>query len=293
MKALLIRNKKAGDGSVSRKALTAAMEEAGWTVACLPRKKASPKAIARAGADLVAVAGGDGTVAGIVKMLPDRSIPFAIIPSGTANNIARSLGICGTPEASIAAWDRQRCRRLDVGNVHGDRGCRRFVEGVGFGAFAQSLRTVIGCEDEGKADCPTGREALRSALREAKALPLAIEIDGAPLAGEVLMLEVMNIPMTGPRLPLAPDARPGDGMLHISWLPVGRRAAMIRWLGKEQGDPPVEQRTGREIRLAGGGAAMRVDDEACWLEIGSEVTVRLEGAPVQVLAPPHAPALAG
>lgn len=289
MKALLIHNKKAGDGSASRKELIAAMEAAGWSVDWLPRKKA----IARAGADLVAVSGGDGTVARIVKALPDRRVPLAIIPSGTANNIARSLGICGAPEASVAAWDHQRRRRLDVGNVHGGWGCRRFVEGVGFGAFAQSLRTVIGCEDEGKADCPTGREALRSALREAEALPLTIEIDGAALAKDVLMLEVMNIPMTGPRLPLAPDARPGDGMLHISWLPTSRRAAMLRWLDGERGDPPVEQRAGREIRLAGGGAAMRIDDEACWLETGSEVVVRLEGAPVQVLAPTHAPALAG
>ena len=84
MKALLIRHKKAGDGSVTRKALVRAIEEAGWTVAYLPRKKADAEAIAGAKPDLVAVAGGDGTVATIVKLLPDRSVPLAIIPAGTA-----------------------------------------------------------------------------------------------------------------------------------------------------------------------------------------------------------------
>ena len=82
-------------------------------------------------------------------------------------------------------------------------------------------------------------------------------------------------------------------MLHISWLPVSKRDAMLRWLDKAKGDPPVEQLAGREIRLTGGGAAMRIDDQACWLETASEVIVRLEGQPVQVLAPPDAPALAG
>ena len=135
MKALLIRNKKAGDGAVSRKQLTAAMEKAGWKVAYLPRKKADAEAIARAKPDLIAVAGGDGTVAAIVKLLPDRSVPLAIIPAGTANNIARSLGICGAPLAAIAEWDMNRRRRLDVGNAHGPWGCRAFVEGIGFGAF--------------------------------------------------------------------------------------------------------------------------------------------------------------
>ncbi len=291
MKALLIRHKKAGDGSVKRKALVAAIEEMGWTVAYLPRKKADAEAIAAAKPDLVAVSGGDGTVAAIVKLLPDRSVPLAIIPAGTANNIARSLGICGAPLASIAGWDFERRRRLDVGDAHGHWGCSRFVEGVGFGAFADSLRAVEACK--GEPACPSGREALRAALRKAAPLPLAIEIDGVALADQVVLLEVMNIAMTGPRLPLAPDARPGDGLLHISWLPADRRAGMIRWLGSEKGAPPVEQRSGREIRLAGGGAAMRIDDRACRLKPGSEVTVRLEGGPVQVLAPPEVPALAG
>lgn len=293
MKALLIRHKKAGDGSVTRKALIAAIGEAGWTVAYLPRKKADGEAIAAAKPDLVAVAGGDGTVAAIVKLLPDRSIPLAVIPAGTANNIARSLGMCGDPVASIAGWDYERRRRLDVGDVHGPWGCRRFVEGVGFGAFAQSLRAVIECEEADKQQCPTGKDALRAALRTSAPLPCDIEVDGTRLPGGLLMLEVMNIELTGPRLPFAPDARPGDGMLHISWLPAARRDAMLRWLDKAKGVPPVTQLTGREIRVTGGGAVMRIDDQACWLESGSKVTVRLEGQPVQVLAPPDAPALAG
>jgi diacylglycerol kinase family enzyme len=291
MKALLIQHKKAGDGLASPKALTRAIEAAGWKVAYLTRRKADAEAIAEAKADLVAVAGGDGTVAKIVKRLPDRSVPLAIIPCGTANNIARALGICGDFHAAIADWDAKRRRRLDVGAVEGPWGRRRFVEGVGFGAFAEWLRQVT--EREDKDERPNGRQALRDALGEAAPLPLQIEVDGEPIGGELLLVEVMNVAMSGPRLPLAPDARPGGGLLHASWLPASRRAAMIRWLDKRKGDPPLEQRTGREIRVTGGGVTMRIDDGSRWLEPESEVAIRLEGEPVQILAPAGAPALAG
>jgi diacylglycerol kinase family enzyme len=294
MNALLIHHKGAGRGAVSRKKLVAAIEALGWKVDALSRKKADADAIRAARPDVVAVAGGDGTVARIVKMLPDRSVPLAIVPSGTANNIARSLGICAEPEAAIAEWDMERRRRLDVGQAKGPWGCRRFVEAVGFGAFAESLRVVTEFEDEVDEEaCPTGKQALRRALADGAPLPLEIVLDGTPLPGDLLMLEVMNVPLTGPRLRFAPKARPGDGLLHLSSVRAVKRKAMIGWLDKDEDAPPVEQRTGREIALKGGGIAMRIDDESCWLEPGSEVFIGLEGEPVQVLAPADAPALAG
>ena len=295
MKALLIHHKKAGDGAVSRKALVAAIEALGWKVEALSRKKANADVILDAKPDVVAVAGGDGTVASVVKMLPDRSVPLAIVPTGTANNIARSLGICTEPEAAIASWDMERRWRLDVGRARGPWGCRRFVEAVGFGAFAESLRVVAECEDADadEESCPSGKVALRTALAEGAPLPLEMMLDGSPLPGELLMLEIMNVPLTGPRLRFAPNARPGDGILHVSSVVAAKRKAMIGWLDRDEDAPPVEQRTGREITLKGGGVTMRIDDESCWLEPGSEVAIGLEGGPVQVLAPADAPALAG
>src|SRR5262245_1410851 len=48
------------------------------------------------GADLVAAAGGDGTVAAVAKTLAGRDVPIAVFPTGTANNIATDLGIAGS-----------------------------------------------------------------------------------------------------------------------------------------------------------------------------------------------------
>ena len=292
MKVLLIQHEGAGGGAIAAEELVRTIEKTGRKVRDLTRKKATPKAIEKAEPDLVAVAGGDGTVAAILAMLPDRSIPVAIIPTGTANNIARSLGIDGEPEALVAAWDLERRLRFDIGNAHCPWGCRHFAEGVGFGAFADSLRrapSVDGAEKLG-----AGREALGEALRESAPLPLEIAIDGAQLPGDLLLAEVMNVRLTGPRLALAPGADAGDGRLQVAYLGKADRAAMRKWLGDGgKGRPPTRQRGGREVVVRGGGAMMRIDDECCWLEPESEVMVRIEGEPVQVLAPPEAPALAG
>jgi diacylglycerol kinase family enzyme len=45
--------------------------------------------------DLVAVAGGDGTVAKAARHMPDRNVPLALLPIGTANNVAHSLDLLG------------------------------------------------------------------------------------------------------------------------------------------------------------------------------------------------------
>jgi diacylglycerol kinase (ATP) len=292
MKALLIHHEGAGGGATSRKALVEAIEEGGWKVRHLSRKEADAKAIRSAKADLIVVAGGDGTVAKVLAMLPDRSVPVAIVPTGTANNIARSVGIDGDPEAIVAGWDMDRRRRFDVGNAHCPWGCRPFAEGVGFGLFADSLRMAPNVD--GREKLRAGRDAMRRALRNAAPIPLEIALDGKRLPDDLLFAEIMNVRLTGPRLKLAPHADAGDGRLHASGLREGDRAAMRAWLtGKGDVDPPVTQWSGREVVVRGGGVTMRIDDECCWLEPGSEVTIRLEGEPVQLLAPPDRPALAG
>ncbi len=292
MKALLIHHEGAGDGATSRKALVALIEEEGWKVRHLSRKEAGAKAIRSAKPDLIVVAGGDGTVAKVLAMLPDRSVPVAILPTGTANNIARSVGIDGDPEAIVAGWDMDRRRRFDVGNALCPWGCRPFAEGVGFGLFANSLR--LAPDVDGRAKLRAGRDAMRRALGDAAPMPLEIALDGEPLPDDLLFAEIMNVPLTGPRLKLAPDADAGDGRLHASGLREENRAAMRAWLaGTSEKEPPVTQWSGREVVVRGGGVTMRIDDECCWLEPGSEVTIRLEGEPVQLLAPPDRPALAG
>jgi diacylglycerol kinase (ATP) len=92
---------------------------------------------------VVLVAGGDGTVAKVARCLVDRDaahrIPIAILPVGTANNIARSLGIEGEVGGLLSGLSNAKTRYLDVGLARGPWGERNFLEAVGCGSIAEAI----------------------------------------------------------------------------------------------------------------------------------------------------------
>jgi diacylglycerol kinase family enzyme len=65
-------------------------------------------------------------------VLAGRRIPIAILPLGTANNIAKTLGIRGSAEQLIAAIPTAVRRAFDLGVIGGPGLDARFLEGVGW-----------------------------------------------------------------------------------------------------------------------------------------------------------------
>ena len=108
----------------------------GWTAEFHVTEKAeagvaAARGSALDGADLVVAVGGDGTVRGCAEGLASTGVPLGIVPHGTANLLARTLGIPGHPQAALEhrarrrpadrrSADRPRDRRLRA--VHGDGG---------------------------------------------------------------------------------------------------------------------------------------------------------------------------
>ena len=93
--------------------------------------------------------------------------PIAILPLGSANNIARSVGIEADPiEIARAGWRETEVRRLDVGTAAGPWGKRPFVEAVGVGALAEAWppsRTGGRRDPKVRARAPTLVEVLAAA----------------------------------------------------------------------------------------------------------------------------------
>ena len=158
-------------------------------------------------------------------------MPVALLPLGTANNIARSLGIAGTPQELVETWKIDRTHPLDIGLVKGSWGSARFLEGFGVGLFAGFLKAADKREKARGADnLRKGRELLEKRLKAAKPIDLSITIDGKSLTGEFFGVEVMNVPFTGPGLPLARKAHVADGLLDIVCFDAGRRRELEKWL---------------------------------------------------------------
>jgi diacylglycerol kinase (ATP) len=66
--------------------------------------------------DLVVAAGGDGTVRKVFRQLAGKDVPATVLPLGTANNIARSLGFeDDDPDSLVRGWPNGRLWSYDIG----------------------------------------------------------------------------------------------------------------------------------------------------------------------------------
>ncbi len=90
--------------------------------------------LAKTGINLVAVAGGDGTIREVATALVRTAVPVAIVPLGTFNNLALSLGLPRTPEAVCDLIEKGNTKRIDVG-LADER--HYFFEAAGVGVDAQ------------------------------------------------------------------------------------------------------------------------------------------------------------
>lgn len=224
MDVLLLVNPSAGQGEHATDELRQAVESAGHTVEIGSAKRARVQQALEHPRELVAVAGGDGTVGRAIKALAGRDIPLAILPLGTANNIATSLGIRGTPGELASHWATAKRRRVDVGTVRGPWGETQFVESVGVGLLGQLIAPEVGDEID---NTDAARETARQLARAMPATRWRVEIDGEDLSGDYLLLEAMNIRCAGPNLRLADHARAGDGRLEIVLATETERATLV------------------------------------------------------------------
>ncbi|HEX5830370.1 MAG TPA: diacylglycerol kinase family protein [Gemmatimonadaceae bacterium] len=301
MRATLIHNPGAGEGQWPADDLLAPLRAAGYEPGyCSSKDPAFAEALADPG-ELVIAAGGDGTVAQVATRLERRDVPLAILPLGTANNIARTLGIADEPLAVIAGLRDAERRRLDVGIARAPWGESRFVEAVGLGLFARLLAVADGADDAPGKHAPAddqlahGLRALLRLLHEHRAHARRITADGAELSGRYLLVAAMSIRSIGPRLMLAPDADPGDGALDLVLVADDDRAALAEYLTRRlAGDTPrfgIPARRVRRLRLEWDPSEGHVDDER-WPgkrrdqpDTPPMVDVTLTGAPIEVLVP--------
>jgi diacylglycerol kinase family enzyme len=130
---LLLVNPRSGGGSPSPEELGAAARELGVEVRFL-RDGDDPGAIAgSAGAPVVGVAGGDGSLASVAAACLETDAAFVCVPFGTRNHFARDLGLDrDDPLGALAAFSGGRERRIDVGRV----GSRLFLNNLSLGVYA-------------------------------------------------------------------------------------------------------------------------------------------------------------
>jgi diacylglycerol kinase (ATP) len=159
--------------------------------------------------DLVVAVGGDGTVSSIAHGLLGTNTPLGIVPMGTYNNIARSLGIPASLDDAVEVLLHGQPWRIDSATVNGTP----FMEVAGVGLDARLFPVAEKIKSGLWSALP---EALQT-LGTYRPRKLRIEFsDGSHVTTRPLLAMVSNMPFFGVGFAIAPTARPDSGQLVLS-----------------------------------------------------------------------------
>jgi diacylglycerol kinase (ATP) len=286
MRICLFWNPGAGGGT-SLADLTQPIVNAGHDVVRVVDRTDDLRAHLTSEIDCVVAAGGDGTIARGAAALAGGDIPLALLPLGTANNIAGSLGLEGSLDELIGRWQRDRRVPIDIGFVEHDGRESSFVESVGFGLVTDCIDTGrrMLAKDDPAAHLDDARDLYLELLARAVPQRYSITIDGEALNGDYLLVEALNTPRIGPRLELTSALSSADGLLSVVCMTAAERPQLHDYLDALHrggaGNAGLKSwRAGKAV--VRGASRMHVDDGV--EEVDGPVTIRIEPASLLVLA---------
>jgi diacylglycerol kinase family enzyme len=239
----LIMNPKSGGGKVDRFDLKRKAEERGAEVFLIDGSepvdvaKVAREAVVQ-GADLLGVAGGDGTQALVAGIAAEHGIPFVVISAGTRNHFALDLGLDReNPANCLSALSDGVELRVDLGVING----QTFVNNASFGAYAEVVETPAYRGDK----LNTTLNLLPDLLQGQRGVRLSARADDTEIRSPQALLVANNPYGTGDIAGLSRRARLDTGVLGVIGVKVrnvqqavdllrGRRAVGVRVLSTKK-----------------------------------------------------------
>jgi diacylglycerol kinase family enzyme len=215
----LIMNPRSGGGKVEKFDLKRKAEELGAEVFLMSGPEPVDVAeVARAavarGADLLGVAGGDGTQALVAGIAGQHGIPFMVVTAGTRNHFALDLGLDReNPAACLGALSDAVELRVDLGVIGG----QTFVNNASFGAYAEVVQSPAYRGDK----LNTTLNLLPDLLQGHSGARLSARTDGVEIGGPQALLVANNPYGSGDIAGLSRRARLDRGILGVVGVKVG------------------------------------------------------------------------
>lgn len=179
------------------------------------------------GARTVLVWGGDGTVQRSLDVLVDTGVALGILPAGTANLLARNLGIPVDLDQALDIALHGGRTKIDTGVINGEH--FSLMAGAGFDAL------MIHDADSGLKD-RLGRAAyLWTGLRNLQTDPVeaTIRVDGRKyFKGDVTCFVVGNLSRVAPGVELFEGSRADDGLLEFGVVQAKTRPQWLMTIGR-------------------------------------------------------------
>jgi diacylglycerol kinase family enzyme len=211
-------NPKSGGGKVEKFDLQRKAEDLGAEVFLMDGPepvdvaKVAREAVAQ-GADLLGVAGGDGTQALVAGIAAEHGLPFVVISAGTRNHFALDLGLNREdPSACLGALSDGVELQVDLGRING----QVFVNNASFGAYAEVVETPAYRGDK----LNTTLNLLPDLLQGHRGARLSAQADGVEIRSPQALLVANNPYGTGDIAGLSRRARLDRGLLGVTGVKV-------------------------------------------------------------------------
>jgi len=285
MRTCVILNPAAGRGARSELArgATSLIPGAELRISLAPGS-AAPLAIEALadGFDRIVAAGGDGTVSEIASALleAEADVECGLLPSGTGNDLARSLGIPVSPVVAAELLSAGRAARIDaIHAVAGDAGTEIHAWNAIVGGFGGRIsdRLTPGIRRRWRSFAYL-RVAIAD-LAELRPHRVVLEIDGREKEEDLLMLVIANGRYAGGGIPFSPKGSIDDGWMDvvtIRAMPVLGLAALVPRVlsGRHLTCPGGEHVRARSLKVeADPGFGYNVDGET-WLDGDASFEIR-------------------
>ena len=218
------------------------------------------------GADALVACGGDGTVHAALQLVAGTGTPLGIIPVGTGDDNARSLGLpLDDPVAAADVVAEGHTVPVDAGYVRTADNTERWFLGVMSSGFDSLVN-----ERANTMSFPRGQAryavATVAELSVFKPLPYEMTVDGLAHSGEAMLVAVGNGASYGGGMKVCPGAVLDDGLLEITFLGKVSKMTFLRvfprvFKGTHVEHPAVRSLRGAHITLAAPGQIVYADGE--------------------------------
>jgi diacylglycerol kinase (ATP) len=236
-----------------------------------------------AGLDGVLVVGGDGALHGVLDHVADTDLAFGLIPAGTGNDTARSLGIpIKDTDAAIDLIVAGHVRTIDLART--DEVYVATVIASGFDSKVNERANAM--------TWPRGNMrynlAIVAELRKFEPLPFTLTLDGTSIEREAMLVAVGNGPSFGGGIRICEGASLDDGLLDVVVINPVSKAKLIRvfprlYQGTHTTIPEFERHRVRRVTLSSPGIVAYGDGE----RLGPlPMTTTIQPGALRVFAPP-------
>ncbi len=261
----VIFNPAAGRGRVSRVALHDKIARYAGPVPfeiIETRSSSDARALARVaishGADIVAAAGGDGTLGEVLNAVYGTKAKLGILPLGTGNDFSRTLGIGVDLDGAIRALFGGHSRTIDIGRATYGEQSRLFlnIAGCGFDSLVarriNARRAHPFWKHVGGVAAYLAAAALE--LQRLRPARLRLKLDGELLDTRALLCAVANAKSYGGGMQVAPDASLDDGLFDICVIQDATKMEFLRafpgvFRGAHIHHPRVIMRRARKVEI--------------------------------------------